>query len=155
MKPESAKFWDSELPLDPGAQEILIDGKYLAFLRLAKDVAIPPGERALTSGNVITIPQDCDPEWFDLVEEHEKQHVVQSYEISNFDERYAKHPAKYELEAVARSIIRCNLGDRYPRVVHQMRDDLVKRFKVNPTKAAEFIEAVLSTNTYPGVTGPR
>src|SRR6266536_2422722 len=85
MKPDSLRFWDSDLPPDPGAQEILIDGnpRYIAFVRLAKDIAFPPGERALTLGNVITIPQDCDPEWYDIVEEHEKQHVIQHYDVDN------------------------------------------------------------------------
>jgi hypothetical protein len=157
MSPESLRFWDSDLPPDPGAQEIRIDGnpRYVAFLRLAKDLAFPPGERAITSGNVITIPQDCDPDWFDIVEEHEKQHVIQHYDIDNFAEKYARHPAKYEMEAVARSILRCGLADRDPRFLHALRDDLVKRFKVNPAKANEFIASVLETRSYPGVTGPR
>ncbi len=155
MKIESAQFWDSELPLDMGAQEILIDGKYLAFLRLAKDLAFPPGERALTLGNVITIPQDCDPEWFDIVEEHEKQHVIQNFEISSFVEKYARHPMKYEMEAIARSIIRCNLQERDSRILSDIREDLIKRFKVNPARAAQLIEEVVASRDYPGVTGPR
>jgi len=157
MKAEYLRFWDSELSPDPGAQQILIDGnpRYVAFLRLAKDIAFPPGERALTSGNVITIPQDCDPEWYDIVEEHEKQHVIQNYDIDNFPEKYARHAAKFEMEAVARSIIRCRLWDRDPRFLHALRDDLVKRFKVNPARANEFVASVVETREYPGVTGPR
>ena len=157
MTADYLRFWDSDLPPEPGAQQILIDGnpRYIAFLRLAKDIAFPPGERALTSGNVIPIPQDCDPEWYDIVEEHEKQHVIQHYDIDNFAEKYARHPSKYEMEAVARSILRCNLGNRDPRFLREIELDLVKRFKVNPAKANEFVVSVVETGEYPGVTRPR
>lgn len=157
MTADKLRFWDSDLPPEPGAQQILIDGnpRYVAFLRLAKDIAFPAGERALTSGNVITIPQDCDPEWYDIVEEHEKQHVIQHYDIDNFAEKYARHPAKFEMEAVARSIIRCKLANRDPRFLREIEMDLAKRFKVNPARANEFVVSVVETGEYPGVTGPR
>lgn len=150
--PAPEQIWLSKRPYDSSAELIWIDDVYPTFIRYEL------GSIGNASGNVITLSQDCAPggcgrsEGCKQVAEHERQHVIQFYEIPEFDAQYEANPLYYEKQADARALL--SIRERPSDIFITCVCNNLWGRGMDPGEALHWIEDVLRTRQYEGVQSP-